>query len=224
METDGTSNLETTTTTSDSGKDGSSDVDTKVSAETDALNKQIAELTKQNEGLSTKITEFSTADDKRKADELEAQGKYKELNEENNRKIIELDLKLKAQTRRGDIQGAVTKCESQIPKAGLMDLAAWVDQETGGEKPIDEVLKLAEEKAKAFQAGETGAFGATGGTGSGKTQVAEAVANLIELGIKAKKTGSPNDRGMYSKARSEYIEKHDKIPSMVAAKILQGTD
>lgn len=206
--------------TSDAVKGGSPDVDTTVSTETDALKAQLADLTQQIADRDTKLTAITTAEEKRKADELEAQGKYKELLEETNRKNVDLEAKHKASVRRVDILQAVTKCESQIPKAGLMDLAAWVDQETGGEKPIDEVLKLAEEKAKAFQAGETSAFGSTGGgVGGGTSQKAEAINNLIELGKKARATKSTNDRGMYSKARNEYMEKHGPIPSVVASKM-----
>ena len=81
------------------------------------------------------------------------------------------------------------------------------------------MLKLAEEKAKEFQAGETGAFGATGGGSGGTSQKADAINNLIELGKKARSTRSSNDRGVYSKARNEYIEKHGEVPPIVAQKM-----
>jgi len=199
-----------------SGKDGKS-AGSQADSKADAVALQIKELLEANKLLKTQIEDAQKKDDERKQKKLAEEGKYKELLDEQKKAQTALEEKLARSQRQSDLLMAVTAYDTTIPKAGLIDLVKWVDHDTGGEKKIEDVIKIAIEKAASFAptngAGETKAFGASGASrGTGDTTAKQAFDALVELGKKAAKGRDSNDRQRFAVALNEYRKAHGNPP------------
>ena len=112
----------------------------KKPSEADALIK--AEL----EESRRELKKLREAEEKRTKKELEDQGKFKELLASEQARNADLLAKIAAAERRNELLQTVTAHTTELNKAGLMKMAERIDAETGREKPLAEVLKLAEEE------------------------------------------------------------------------------
>lgn len=177
----------------------------KKPSEADALLK--AEL----EESRRELKKLREADEKRTKKELEDQGKFKELLAGEQARNADLLAKIATAERRNELLQTVTAHTTELNKAGLMKMAERIDAETGREKPLAEVLKLAEEEIKSLvpAASKTNAFGSTGGGGGGgKDGELSALKSLHDQAAKGDRVAA----GRYTTARAEWIKKHGEPP------------
>jgi hypothetical protein len=171
------------------------------------------------------LDKLEEAEKKRQNEELEAKGEHEKLANQRKEELAAKDKELAASKRNNELLKAVTASDANIPKAGLMDLAEWVDHQTDAKLSIDEVIEKAVEKAATFAPtgdGETKSWGTSGAArGAGKSTAHDAAKALVELGIKAK-GGDRNAEGRYVAARADYIKNHGPIPPSIAQEVTLG--